>query len=270
MADTVRQASAAPNTHAAQTAQTVARLENLMTGFSERLHGLLGGQGAAVDRLHQQSAVTMQELRTVSAQMADNVQALTRATHASLDKIGSGAERLGRASGDFASAGDKVGEVLSQATALSAKLLEATGSLNLSIAALHAGLDDHRSQRETVARLVGELRTLVEAARKEAGMSGEVLGRIEASTQRLGVAQQQAEQYLAGVNKVLGDAHQAFASAVRRSLETANAEFHGQMTTAVGLLSATINELDATLGNALPPAASPAPSAAPATPPSRA
>ena len=269
VAETVKQASVAPNTHAAQTAQTVARLETLMTGFSQRLHELLGGQGAAVDRLHQQSAVTMQELRTVSAQMADNVQALTQATHSSLDKIGSGAERLGRASGDFASAGDKVGAVLGQAAALSSKLLEATGALNLGIAALQAGLDDHRSQRETVARLVVELRSLVDAVRKEASLSGEVLGRIEASTQRLGVAQQQAEQYLAGVNKVLGDAHQAFGSAVRKSLEVANAEFHGQLATAVGLLSATINELDATLGNALPPAAPALPAAAPRLPPAK-
>jgi hypothetical protein len=51
---------------------------------------------------------------------------------------------------------------------------------------------------------------------------------------------------------VLGDAHQAFAIAVRKTLELANTEFHNKLASSVGLLSSSIAELEATLGQATP------------------
>ena len=69
----------------------------------------------------------------------------------------------------------------------------------------------------------------------------------------MGAAQQQADLYLGSVSKVLGESHQAFAIAVRKTLDVANTEFHTKLSTAVGLLSSTVLELEATLGHVKPP-----------------
>ena len=51
---------------------------------------------------------------------------------------------------------------------------------------------------------------------------------------------------------MLGDAHQAFALNVRKTLELANTSFHDKLAASVGLLAATIGELESVLGQAAP------------------
>ena len=111
-------------------------------------------------------------------------------------------------------------------------------------------LNDYRAQRDAVGLLMTELRNVVESARKEAALTGDILARIENSAARLGTAQTQADTYLDGVSKVLAEAHQSFADEIKRTLDRANHEFHTKLTSAVQLLSATILELDSTLATA--------------------
>jgi hypothetical protein len=116
-------------------------------------------------------------------------------------------------------------------------------------------LKDYRTQRDAVGTLVSELRGIVELARKEASLTKEVLATISGSAEKLGVAQKKADEYLTGVSRVLGDAHTAFASEVKRTLNTANTEFHTKLTSAVGMLSSAVQELEvslAGLGTAAP------------------
>lgn len=256
LAEQLQRGSQAPAAAAQQAAaaqvQSTQRLEAVVAAFSQRLQDLLSGQASGNDLSRQHAAQTQQEMRAVVAQMNLSVQALGHATHESLDKMAGGADRLARASADFAAAGERVGAVMGQAAALAGQLQAATATLAEGVTAMQAGLTEHRAEREAMAALVAELGQLLAAARKEAGFSSEVLARLEAASQRLGAAQQQADHYLAGVSQVLGEAHQAFASSVRKTLDVSNAEFQSQLSTAVGLLAATLRELEATLGDALP------------------
>jgi ABC-type transporter Mla subunit MlaD len=207
---------------------------------------------AAVGSLSDLLATAMAEMSGASAQMARSVDALTHTTSTALDRMNAGASQLGTASQNFAAAGDRVSGVMEQAAQVSAKLADASGSMIASADAMRSGLDDYRSQREAMGHLVTELRATVELARKEATLTADVLNRIQHSTERLGEAQKHADQYLNSVSRVLGDAHQAFAIAVKKTLGLANTEFHAKLSTAVGLLSSTVVELEATLGNATP------------------
>ena len=118
---------------------------------------------------------------------------------------------------------------------------------NASASALQELLRDYKMQRDAVGQLVSELRATVELARKEASLTGDVLARIESSATRLGTAQKQADEYLAAVSRVLGEAHTTFATEVKRTLEKANTEFHNKLSGAVGLLSSGVQELEVTL-----------------------
>jgi len=207
---------------------------------------------AAMGSLSDLLATAMAEMSGASAQMARSVDALTHTTSTALDRMNAGASQLGAASQSFATAGDRVSGVMEQAALVSARLADVSGSMIASADSMRGGLDDYRAHREAVGHLVTELRATVELARKEATLTADVLSRIQHSTERLGEAQQHADQYLASVSKVLGDAHQAFAIAVKKTLGLANTEFHAKLSTAVGLLSSTVVELEATLGNATP------------------
>lgn len=202
---------------------------------------------SAVNSMSESVEAAIKEMSAASAQMAQNVAVLTQTTSASVDKMNAGAEQLGTASRNFAAAGERVTSVMGQAANVTAKLSETSGALTTGASALQELLRDYKTQRDAVGQLVSELRSTVELARKEASLTGDVLARIESSATRLSTAQKQADEYLAGVSRVLGEAHTTFATEVKRTLEKANTEFHNKLSGAVGLLSSGVQELEVTL-----------------------
>lgn len=204
---------------------------------------------SAVQSMSESVEEAIKEMSAASSQMAQSVAVLTQTTSSSVDKMTAGAEQLGTASRDFAAAGDRVAGVMGQAAGVTAKLSETAGALTTGSTALQELLRDYKMQRDAVGHLVTELRSTVELARKEASLTGDVLARIENSATRLGTAQKQADEYLAGVSKVLGEAHSTFATEVKRTLDKANIEFHTKLSGAVGLLSSGVQELEVTLAS---------------------
>lgn len=202
---------------------------------------------SAVSSMSDSVESAIKEMSAASAQMAQNVAILTQTTSSSVDKMNAGAEALGAASRNFATAGDRVSGVMGQATDLASKLTETSGALTSGASAIQELLRDYKIQRDAVGLLVGELRSTVEAARKEASLTGDILARLESSATRLGTAQKQADEYLEGVSRVLGDAHNAFATEVVKTLDKANHGFHTKLTTAVSMLSSAVDELQLTL-----------------------
>lgn len=197
----------------------------------------------AVSSMSETVEGAIKEMSAASAQMAQNVAVLTHTTTASVDKMNTGAELLNVASRNFATAGERVSNVMGQAANVAAKLGETSAALGKGGVALQELLRDYHTQRDAVGLLVAELRSTVEIARKEASLTGDILRRIEGSAERLGAAQKKADEYLDGVSEVLGGAHSAFAAEVVRTLDTANHAFHAKLTSAVGMLSSSVDEL---------------------------
>lgn len=202
---------------------------------------------AAVTAMTESVESVVTELSAATTQMAKNVTLLTQTTSSSVEKMHAGAEQLGLASRNFATAGDRVSAVLTQAAGVSEKLAETSGALTVGGTAMQGLLKDYQGQRAAVETLVGELRATVESARKEASLTADILARIESSAQKLGLAQKQADEYLDDVSQVLADAHTAFATEVKRTLNTANTDFLAKLSTAVNMLHAAIGELELTL-----------------------
>jgi hypothetical protein len=221
-------------------------------GLRERERVMGDQASAASGHLNDLLAKAVSEMSAASAQMARSVDALTHVTASSLDKMNAGADKLALAATGFAGAGDRVGGVMTQAAQVAAQLVEASSAMTASANDMKGGLDDYRAHRDAVGHLVTELRQTIALAGKEAKLTADVLHRIQASTDRLGEAQRHADHYLDSVSKVLGDAHLAFATSVKKTLALANTEFHAKLATAVGLLSSTVVELEATLGHAAP------------------
>ncbi len=213
--------------------------------MTDRARGLVSEMTGTVE-------AAIKEIAAASQVMSQSVSTLSNATTSSIDKLNLGADRLNTAAATFATAGDRVTAVMGQAATVGAKLTEVAGSLTTSASAVQDLLQDYRAQREAVTRLLADVRATVELARKEASLTADVLKRIESSTTKLGAAQTAADAYLDGVSQVLADSSEVFRESVVSTLAKVNFEFHAKLSTAVGLLSAAVQDLEVTLGSLAP------------------
>jgi ABC-type transporter Mla subunit MlaD len=195
------------------------------------------------------------ELNQVMQTVSTSVNALTETTTSSVTKMMAGADQLGAASRNFAIAGERVAGVMDTASSVTTKLVETSGHLTSGSHAVQELLRDYRAQRDALEVMMEQVSQVIEATRAEASLTGDILRRIEGSATLLASAQEQANDYLQGVNQVLGEAHASFATEVKRTLDKANLEFHDKLSSAVGLLSSGIGELEialASMGNLRP------------------
>ncbi len=191
----------------------------------------------------------VKEMTAASTRMQEAVATIAQVATSALDKMNYGADTLSSASSSFARAGDGVANAMGQVATVAGKLAELTGAMTASASALQQTTGDYRAQRDAVSVLVTELRIVVESAKREASLTSDVLARIDSAAGKLATAQAQADEYLEGVSKVIGEAHQSFAEATIKTLDRANTEFHKKLSSAVQLLSSSIQELETTLGS---------------------
>jgi len=194
----------------------------------------------------------VKEMTAASTRMQNAVATIAQVATSALDKMNYGADTLNTASGSFARAGENVASAMGQVATVAGKLAELSGAMTASASALQQTVADYRAQRDAVTVLVAELRIVVESAKREASLTADVLARIESAAGKLATAQVQADQYLEGVSKVLGEAHGSFAEATIKTLDRANTEFHSKLSSAVQLLSSSIQELETTFGSLQP------------------
>ena len=213
-----------------------ARVEQLNGTVSEAVRGMSG----QTDRLVAASLAASEKLQETTA-------ALARATTDSIRGMNEGAEKLGAAAGSFAAAGQHVESTLSESAKVAVDIRLAADSMQNTAHSAQQMLGNYDDAHEAFTRLVSDLKTTVDRAKREASLSAELTDSLEAAARRLSQAQHQADAYLEGVSKVLHQSHQAFADSVERTLREANRQFHGELSQAVGLLSGAIVDLGDTV-----------------------
>ena len=259
-------------------------LTDVLAGFSQRLEEFFGTQTAGINQLQQQAVQSLQTAVEKLDQMASNIDAAGRAatgsmagtlseaisaidmrlknmneqmsgfvsrigesTTSTVDKMGSGTDILNAAIGEFSKATQELTNVLSGTATTAATLTQAAGSMTAASRTLDSIVGDYRTNRDVLDRMLTELRTIVESAKKESSLTNDILTRIDSAATKLSHAQLQAEQYLDKISEVLTEAHQEFSDNMRRTLGEANRQFYDQLTQATGLLRAGIQDFEATL-----------------------
>jgi hypothetical protein len=214
---------------------------------AEREKELAGRTEATVGNLAALSEELVGEVRGLTEEIRRTTGAMQTMTTDTIARMNIGSETLSKAAEDFSKAGQGVVGALQEANAASGTLSEASRSLASSSGVLKGVVDDHVAARESLASMVSELREIVEAAKREATITSNALSQIEASAEKLAGAQKQADEYLAGVTKVLTASHAEFSMALKNVLGDAHKEFFDRLTTATGLLRTAIEELAATI-----------------------
>ena len=211
-------------------------LEPLLERFTARLDGQLVQGQSGLEALLSRTADTL-------GRVVGELGALGQR----LDGIGQ--QAVQRAAGELESAGEGVGQAAGTFSEASARLVAAAATL--SNAAMEAGevMREQRRSREAFATLIDEVKAIVHAARRDAGLSHELVARLEAAAQALGAAQTEAHDYLEGINRVLGEAHARFAENIERTLRQGNSQFQKEVATAIDYLKGAIEALGDTLEN---------------------
>lgn len=212
---------------------------------NDRTQSSLSGLLSSVEGL-------MQQIATASSKMEESIAALRATTSSAVSRLSDGAEQVNAASRNFIAASDKVTGAMNQASMVTTNLTDVTTSLTFAASSLQQGVQDYKAHRESVGKLVSDLNGLVANAKTDVSITSDVLRRIEAAAKELSKAQFQTEEFMAGVAKVLGMAHESFREAMLKSVRENNHEFQAKLSSAVALLGASIKELDDVLSTATP------------------
>ncbi len=220
--------------------QLTAGVDQTVHQISTQTTDLLAGLVGTVENQQRATAETTRSIQTAIAKMSS-------VTTAALTDMNRGAEMLMSAAKEFGKAGQSVAGILGEATGVTVKFSASAEAVSNAAHTLETIVADYGTVRRQLSDMMQSLKSVVEAARKEASLTTDIVARIDGAAQKLATAQNQTDRYLTQVTDVLQQTHQEFASGMRRTVGEANQQFFNHLTAATSRLREAIEELDVTL-----------------------
>jgi hypothetical protein len=206
------------------------------TVLADNTNQLVGGLSGQVESLL--GAVTEQVSKT-----QQNIDALRDVSLRAIDGMNQGALNMGSAAQRFETAGSSVSTVLEQSRGVTDSLSSAAASLQATSTAVQRGFEQYDSTRKTVDAQVAALMGLIESARKESGVSQELVNSIKTSAEALRAAESQSRDHLVQVNDALERAFVEFGNSLVNQIRTAVAETDRHLSQGTGHLNGVVQEL---------------------------
>lgn len=251
MGEFVEQIRAMVNQSQSESAQI---MQESLAKLGEHVTGVLGQlqeqsqkhtdiQSNAVTNLSGSVENLIAQLVKTSGDLSSNVSKLSSVTTSAIDRMNSSAETLVIAADDFAKAGQGVAGIMKAATDATGKIQSSAQSLSTATTSVQQMFADYRRTSDALAAMLADLKTTMDTAKKEAGMTTQLVNQLKAAAEQLGQAQIQADEYLKGINKVLTETHQSFANEISNTLRQGNSQFQKEMSDAVGMLGGSIKNM---------------------------
>lgn len=185
-------------------------------------------------------------LGAVSDQVAKtqkNIDSLSQVSLRAIDGMNQGALTMGTAAQRFETAGSAVATAFERSTRVTETLASASAALQAASTAVQRGFEQYDSTRRTVDAQVATLMGFIEAAKKEAGVSQELVSSIKASADSMRLAETQSREHLAGVNAALLKAFEDFGTQLVSRIKDAIAETDRHLSQGTGHLNGVVQEL---------------------------
>uniref|UniRef100_C5CL43 Putative methyl-accepting chemotaxis sensory transducer n=1 Tax=Variovorax paradoxus (strain S110) TaxID=543728 RepID=C5CL43_VARPS len=210
------------------------------TGRNDRLaaqtNQLVGGLTTQVETL----------LGTVSEQVTktqQNIDALGQVSLRAIDGMNQGALTMGTAAQRFETAGGAVTTVFDRSSKVADTLVSASTSLQAASTAVQRGFEQYDSTRRTVDAQVASLIGLIESAKKEAGVSQELVANIKASADAMRKSEAESREHLDSVNAALVKAFTDFGNSLVGQVKSTIAETDRHLAQGTGHLNGVVQEL---------------------------
>lgn len=210
--------------------------------LAQQVTDLLEKQQAQIARLGD-------TVQAASTAMRESVVQLHSSTNSHVERMGQGATQLNHAATTLT---NNLGQIKTVTDGMGTnvdRLNQTASGLNNAIATAQQILLDHKSVRDALLAMVNDLRATVENAKREAGLTAELVRGLQSASQKLVEAQQTADHYLESVTDVMTTAHAEFANQIRSTLREGNSAFHSELAQATGLLKGAIQDLGDVLDN---------------------
>lgn len=204
--------------------------------LTSQTHDLVGGLSSQVETL----------LHTVTEQVSktqSNIDALGQVSLRAIDGMNQGALTMGSAAQRFETAGSAVASAFERSGAVVETLSGAATSLQAASSAVQRGFEQYDATRKTVDTQVAALMGLIESAKREAGVSQELVSNIKASAEALRQAEGQSREHLEQVNAALERAFREFGNALVHQIKNAVAETDRHLSQGTGHLNGVVQEL---------------------------
>jgi len=223
-------------TRSAAASQEQSRNDKLTSRTQELVGGLSGQVEELLKSVAEQVSITQR-----------NIDAIGNITTRAIDGMNSGALNMGTAAQRFETAGGAVTGVFDRSAKVAEQLTTTANTLQAAAAAVRQGFEQYDTTRKTVDTGVGALTILIENAKKEAGLSKQMLADLEGIVGQLKLAETQSLQYLEGINKTLSNAFQQFGTQLTEQVRKAVGETDRQLGGGVQQLTGVVQELGAAL-----------------------
>lgn len=172
-----------------------------------------------------------------------NIDALSQVSLRAIDGMNQGALTMGSAAQRFETAGTSVTTVFDRSTAVAQSLVGASSSLQAATTAIQRGFEQYDSTRKTVDAQVGALMGLIEAAKKEAGVSQQLVASIKASAETMLKSEADSRNHLDKVNAALVKAFADFGNQLVNAVKSTISETDKHLGQGTGHLIGVVQEL---------------------------
>ncbi len=185
----------------------------------------------------------MEQVKNVSSKTEENISAIQNVATAAISGMNDGALVMREAAEKFTKAGDSVSDVFDKSRAVTGQLEQTAATLQLASASVRTAFEKYDSTRESVQNYVLQLQSLVENAKKEAGLSSQMLSDLERILGALQTAERQSTDYLNQVNSVLEGSFQKFGQEMVAQVEALKTSSDSLLTGSLSALEGAVQSM---------------------------
>lgn len=192
------------------------------------------------------SANVEELLRTVSDQVLktqESINAIKDVSMRAVDGMNQGALTMGSAAQRFETAGGSVSRALDDSAAFIEHVKTSANSLQTASLAVNNGFDKYDATRKTVDSQVLALTGLIETAKREAGVSQQLIEGVEASVKALRSVEEESRRNLNVVNDQLVSAFETFGNSLVNQVQRVVGETDKNISILSNQLTGVVQEL---------------------------
>jgi ABC-type transporter Mla subunit MlaD len=185
----------------------------------------------------------MDQVKNVATKTEENIKAIQNVATGAISGMNDGALVMREAADKFTKAGDSVSDVFDKSRTVSGQLEQTAATLQLASASVRTAFEKYDSTRESVQNYVSQLQSLVENAKKEAGLSTQMLTDLERILGALQTAERQSTDYLNQVNSVLEVSFQKFGQEMVAQVEALKTSSDTLLTGSLSALEGAVQSM---------------------------
>jgi len=192
------------------------------------------------------SANVEELLRAVSDQVLktqESINAIRDVSMRAVDGMNQGALTMGSAAQRFETAGSSVTRALDDSAAFIEQVKASSNALQAASLAVNNGFEKYDATRKTVDSQVLALTGLIESAKREAGVSQQLIEGVESSVKALRAAEEESRRNLSAVNDQLVSAFETFGNSLVSQVQRVVGETDKNISVLSNQLTGVVQEL---------------------------